>query len=69
MEHTTNTLADLFDELAKEETLIASHNEKLERFGVAYEHHCKANAYKKASLLARFKTEFDKEVERLMKGE
>lgn len=68
MEHTTNSLAILFDELAKEERELAKRSDDLGRYGVAFEHNCKANAYQKASLLARFKPEFDKEVERLGKG-
>ena len=69
MEHTLTNLAALFDELEREETAIAHRSDDLGRYGVAFEHNCKANAYQKASLLARFKPEFDKEVERLGKGE
>lgn len=69
MEHTLINLAALFDQLEREETAIAHRNEDMGRVGVAYEHRCKANAYAKASLLTRFGPEFDKEVERLGKGE
>lgn len=69
MEHTTNALASLFDKLAKEERELAKRSDDLGRYGVAFEHNCKANAYQRASLLARFKPEFDKEAERLGEGE
>ena len=69
MEHTKENLALLFDQLEKEERLTASQNEKLGRYGVAFEHYCKANAYLKASNLVRFTSEFDKEAKRLLGGD
>ena len=69
MEHTKENLAKLFDELSSEQMLLVRQANSRGEYAVSNECYAKANAFKKASLIVRFKPEFDKEAKRLLGGD
>lgn len=68
MEHTKESLAKLFDELSNEQMLLVRQANSRNEYALSNECYAKANAFKKASLIVRFKPEFDKEAKRLSLG-